>query len=102
MKFSFHGKIWKYVRSKFNKKADWNGKCDPPDAPAVARKIRVCKSLTGKEELDTNIHEMIHACCWYLDEEVVRQSATDIAKALWQLGYRKTSDASEKRKEKNK
>lgn len=102
MKFSFHGKVWKYVRSKFNRKADWDGKCDAPDTAANDRLIQVCESLKGKRELDVNIHEMLHACCWYLDEKIVRKSATDIANALWQLGYRKTSDASEKRKEKNK
>ena len=39
-------------------------------------------------ELDTVIHEALHACT-ELDECAVEESATDIARLLWRLGWRK-------------
>jgi len=38
--------------------------------------------------LDTSIHEMLHACT-ELAEDAVTETATDIAKCLWRLGWRK-------------
>lgn len=100
MKMSFHGKIWEYVRHKFRTKKKTYGICDHPSTQV--RRIKVDKGLKGRIELDTNIHEMLHACCWNLSEECVNTTASDIAKALWDLGYRKTINENEKRKEKNK
>ncbi len=47
--------------------------------------------MKGKEcdDLDTLLHEGIHACMPFLEEEIVAESATDIAKFLWKLGWRK-------------
>ena len=41
------------------------------------------------EELEILIHEMLHACFWDLDEEVVSEVGRDLSKALWKMGYRK-------------
>ena len=38
--------------------------------------------------LDTIIHESLHACFPDATEEDVTTSASDIARLLWQLGYR--------------
>jgi len=40
-------------------------------------------------ELDTLIHESLHHCCPYLDEETVTKAGTDIAKIVWEFGFRK-------------
>jgi hypothetical protein len=66
---------------------DADGICDPPSKKN--RAIRVVEGLTPERELDVWIHEMLHACFWDLDEDAVAESATDIAHALFLLGYRK-------------
>jgi hypothetical protein len=59
--------------------------------------IAVHKSLKHLIELDTTIHEMLHACAPFGDEVWVNNSASDIAKALWDLGYRKQDDLKKKK-----
>jgi len=60
------------------------------DAPTVRRKaIRIAHGQTGRELLDTHIHEGLHACSWDLAEDFVTQAAKDIARYLHRLGYRK-------------
>ena len=40
-------------------------------------------------DLDTLVHESLHACT-ELDETAVDETATSIARLLWRLGWRKT------------
>jgi len=42
-------------------------------------------------DCDTVLHEALHACT-ELDEEAVEETATDIARLLWRLGWRKDVD----------
>ncbi len=39
--------------------------------------------------LDTILHEMDHACHPDVEEDVINGAATDRARVLWRLGYRK-------------
>ena len=50
--------------------------------------------LDGDDEvsLDTCIHECLHASARLLDEDFVTDCATDIARLLWRLGWRKDPD----------
>jgi len=41
------------------------------------------------KDLDTIVHESLHACLWDLDEEAVAESAADVARLLWRVGWRK-------------
>lgn len=50
--------------------------------------IRVKRSLKGRLRLDTVVHELLHALHPELEESVVEDSATAIARVLWKLGYR--------------
>jgi len=50
--------------------------------------VRVKRSLKDRVRLDTIVHELLHALHPELDESVVEDSATAIAKVLWKLGYR--------------
>jgi hypothetical protein len=34
------------------------------------------------------IHELLHAAHWDLDELAVEETAEDLARVLWKLGYR--------------
>lgn len=95
-KFVFHGKEYKYVRSR--KLKDKSGYCSNPSFKKKRRIISVAADLKDKDELEINIHEFMHACGWFADEEWIDESASDIAAALWELGYRK--DESKKTPEK--
>lgn len=65
-----------------------HGDCDPPDQKNKA--IRVISSLEDRVELETFLHEMLHASDWSKDEYWVETCAFDISKALWRLGYRRS------------
>jgi len=89
------GKPHKYVRSKklpnhygYHLQAV-NGK------PGI---IAVEKGLKGKIELDTHIHEMLHACAEIANEEWVNTTAKEIATALWEIGYRKIDEENNKQR----
>jgi len=86
MRVKFCGRYWSF---------DWAGKslkvrgyCEGPHIKR--RKIKVRSNLSEKMMLDTLIHESIHASFWSADEEAVTEAATDIARFLWNLGYRKS------------
>ena len=82
MRVTILGKYWSFVR----------GRC-PPDTLGLCcpttRTLTVKPSLRGQRELDTIIHEAMHAGDWHKTEEWVDQFSTDLAKLLWKLGYRK-------------
>ncbi len=40
-------------------------------------------------ELETLIHEGLHACNWATSEDNIQQSSEDISRFLWRLGYRR-------------
>lgn len=65
------------------------GLCDPPTDEA--KRIRIKHNhKSDLEELDSTIHECMHAAQWWLDEEYVRRFSEDFAAVLWRLGWRKT------------
>ena len=67
------------------------GVCEAPDIPS---KIIVLP-VNGKTEDDLNtiVHESLHACFYDdLSEREVEQSAGDVARLLWRLGWRKVSE----------
>lgn len=63
------------------------GWCEHPDT--ANRKIVLDKTMSGIEELEFTIHEVIHASCWFLSERIVSKMAKDIANILWEMGFRK-------------
>ena len=85
MRIKVGGKYWDLIFSKM--KGDYLGKCDAPHIPQ--KKIKISKDIEGKEELDTLLHELLHAADWWKDEEWVEQTADEIATVLWRLGWRK-------------
>ena len=80
----FRGHRWVLgrVRGKYEK-----GACDAPSVPG--KEIDVPIGGARLQDLDTCIHEALHACFWDLDEEAVDATAADIAAFLWRLGWRK-------------
>lgn len=64
------------------------GDCDPPTIKN--KQIRIADDLPPEEELEVTIHEALHACDWYKDEEWVEITAKDISRLLYhKLGWRK-------------
>ncbi len=78
------GKRWKLRSCKLSK-----GTCGETDWPTeVGKEIRISQNLSGLELLDTIIHELFHCGHWDIDESVVEEFSTDVARILWSLGYR--------------
>ncbi len=90
MRIKIKGKVWRFLRARFDTTKQW-GSCDRPHVKN--KTIRVAAKLHGQSELDTIIHECLHAGFDSLDEEHVDEFATDLARILWRLGYRKENDA---------
>jgi ABC-type phosphate transport system ATPase subunit len=61
------------------------GICDNTD-----RIIRIVSNQEQEVEMDTIIHEILHAALWDLDEEAVHDTANAISAALWRVGYRRS------------
>lgn len=90
--FTFFGKRWAHrlvARLGKQGKGDDGDIAEPTDAEKA---IRVRMGLSEFDEMETYIHEFIHACCWWLDEGFVTQMAHEIARALWRLGFRRVKD----------
>ena len=68
----------------------------PPNADGLCdfhgRSIKVRKSLRGERQLEVIIHELLHGCHWDLDEQAITETAEDLARVLYRLGYRKSTD----------
>lgn len=62
-----------------------------PDRPGeiVPMSVSLDPSLKGCKFLDLALHEGLHAE-GFEDEKVVDRTATNLAKFLWRLGYRRT------------
>jgi hypothetical protein len=63
------------------------GLCDEPTKRG--KTITIATGLSEFDELDTIIHECIHGLVWHIDEAMVDQAATDIARVLIRNGFGK-------------
>lgn len=63
------------------------GECDDP--MKSGKEIRIAQGIGEKETLDVIIHEALHAADWHKGEPWVEEVATDLARLLWRLGYRR-------------
>lgn len=87
MQIRLLGRIWRLIRVKKLTRGQ-GGECDAPTTPRKA--IRILEGLSEEDELRLLIHEFLHACNWWADEEWVDEVSSDMANALWRLGWRKT------------
>lgn len=78
------GRAWKLER--LHQMKHW-GLCDPPHRPY--KKIMISTRAKAKVELDTIIHECIHAGFFDLAEDTVNEVSICVSTVLWDLGYRK-------------
>lgn len=61
------------------------GECDSPTHRN--KEIRIRPGLSEQHEMETLLHEMLHASGWHLDEEYVERFASDAARTLVRLGF---------------
>lgn len=86
--FRFCGKRWRF--SWVDRTALPKGRRGECDAPNVkAKEIRVRNDLQELVELETLLHEGLHACDWYKDEEWVHVAARNLAQFLYAHGWRR-------------
>ncbi len=87
---TFRGKrfrvLWHIPPRHKTARNDTHGVCEPPDQKGKSICIQIGGG--GLDDLDTHIHEALHASLWDLDEFAVAEIATDIARFLWRCGYR--------------
>lgn len=65
------------------------GVTTPPDGTRELEIFIRTDKISKRMFLDTCIHEALHASKWSLSEKDVNRMATEIAKFLWRLGYRR-------------
>ena len=65
-----------------------DGYADAPENADVSRELWINPDLVGERRLDVCIHEALHACHPYMGEEDVAETARDIARFLYRMGYR--------------
>jgi hypothetical protein len=84
MKLRLGGKWWQYKTSR--KLTASAGYCDYAKQCVVVDEL-----LKDEERLDVEIHECLHACDTnrMISEEWILQTGTELAAALYKLGYRK-------------
>lgn len=82
------GRMWqiRFVNARDLPK-NTRGLCDPPKK--AGKSLRILRRQSATDELDTLIHEMLHAAGWHIDEQFVEQFATDAARTLIRLGWRR-------------
>ena len=87
------GKRWRFRFTPFaapKGKRPHHGECDHPEKKR--KEIRINSDLRGRARLEAIIHECRHAASWHVDEEFIEREAHDLARILWDLGYRLPTD----------
>ncbi len=92
MKIVVMGEKWELKMTAHGLGPNEYGECpDPRDKKSQPIKIR--PGMSPRQELDTVIHELLHAGAYkLLSEEWVNEFAQDVARVLWKMGWRKTGD----------
>src|SRR5688572_12460899 len=78
-------KIQELYQQEFDDDKTAYGLCDNPKLENPT--IYIDNTLRGLEALETECHEIFHGIDYKRSEKYVEKSMTDMAKALWELGY---------------
>jgi hypothetical protein len=86
--FLISGQRWLWRYSNLKGKADgWT--------EYAKHKVLIHSALARRAKLECELHEGLHASLGpTISEEAVTQAAEDLAKILWSLGYRQSTDRS--------
>ena len=82
-KVKIRGRTWTLVTHDMPD----DGLCEY-ESHAPRKHIWIHPQLSGERMLDVIIHECLHCALPDIDEGVITETATSIAKVLWDLGYR--------------
>ena len=63
------------------------GDCDPPNKQKP-NWVNCVDDPDSRKFMEISIHESLHAENWKASEEMVTQTAYDIARLLWRMGFR--------------
>lgn len=83
--FSVCGKRYRIRYVAKDKRRPNLGSCDNPNR--IHKEIVIERGQTSEGELDTLLHELLHAGSWILSEDHVDRWARDVARVLTRLGY---------------
>ena len=89
MHITVRKKRWNLVFKNLTKADHW-GFCEDPGKPG--KKIVIDSSISGQKRIEILVHELTHSANWDFAEEAVQETAKDIARILWKLGYRSPED----------
>lgn len=86
LRFKIAGRWWRWVYRRM--RDDW-GVCD-----YATRTISInSRHTSGRELLDTEIHEALHGLQAFASEDHTAEVASTLTDILWGLGYRRTEAA---------
>lgn len=69
-----------------------DGACDSPKKTGKEIRIRRALLRYPRALMETLIHELLHAADWTKDETWIDETAADLARILWGVGFRMDAD----------
>lgn len=89
--FTLAGLRWLLRFTRLRGTADgWAYLPDAKDTKKTVRKILIDSRLKHRRRLEVVIHECLHVFYPTVSEEHITESARDLSRVLWTLGYRET------------
>jgi hypothetical protein len=86
--FTLSGLRWLLRFTRLRGGADGWAYLPDPKRPCSQRKILIDARLRGRRRLEVIVHECLHALNPTASEEHITESANDLTRVLWALGYR--------------
>lgn len=86
--FLLHGAKWLLRFTRLRGQAAGWAYLPDPKKPKSPKKILIDERLRNRQLLETIVHECLHVCFPTVSEEHITESARDICRVLWHLGYR--------------
>lgn len=86
MRFRIAGRLWRWI---YRPMRNDYGLCNYTDRTIT---IDASRGHVGRDRLDTEIHEALHALQAFATEEHTAEVASTLAAILWGLGYRLTEE----------
>jgi len=83
MQVTIRGRRWRLKTARLTAAL---GYCDSPNE--TGKTITISDKVDGQVLIEALIHEMLHAATWDSSEEMVSETARDIARVLYRLGCR--------------
>lgn len=86
MRVTLNGKRWLLFYAPLD--GD-DGQCDAPNKRNKRITVDPRVKFNDRQHMEIVLHEMLHAADWAMDEEYVDAYATEAARVLYKLGFRR-------------